>query len=51
MSARDPGTLRALIVARIRLALHGRINDAQFRRILHGLLGLSGLTLIPKSLR
>jgi len=41
----------ALIGARIRLALYGRIDDAQFRRILLGLLCVSGLTLILSSLR
>ncbi|MDB5489409.1 MAG: sulfite exporter TauE/SafE family protein, partial [Reyranella sp.] len=40
-----------LIGARIGLALYGRINDVQFRRILLGLLCLSGLTLIATSLR
>ena len=40
-----------LIGARIGLALYGRIDDAQFRRILLGLLGLSGVTLILTSLR
>jgi hypothetical protein len=40
-----------LIGARIGLALYGRIDDAQFRRILLGLLCLSGLTLILTSLR
>jgi uncharacterized membrane protein YfcA len=40
-----------LIGARIGLALYGRINDVQFRRILLGLLCLSGLTLILTSLR
>ena len=40
-----------LIGARIGLALYGRINDAQFRRILLALLCLSGLTLILTSLR
>jgi len=39
-----------LIGARIGLALYGRINDAQFRRILLSLLCLSGLTLILTSL-
>ena len=40
-----------LIGARIGLALYGRINEAQFRRLLLGLLGLSGATLILTSLR
>jgi len=40
-----------LVGARIGLALYGRINDAQFRTILLGLLCLSGLTLILTSLR
>ena len=40
-----------LIGAKIGLALYGRINDVQFRRLLLGLLCLSGLTLIPTSLR
>lgn len=40
-----------LIGARIGLALYGHINDVQFRRILLGLLCLSGLTLILTSLR
>ena len=39
-----------LIGARIGLMLYGRINDAQFRRIVLGLLGLSGVTLIVTSL-
>jgi uncharacterized membrane protein YfcA len=40
-----------LIGARIGLALYGRVNDAQFRRIILSLLGLSGVTLIVSSLR
>jgi uncharacterized membrane protein YfcA len=40
-----------LIGAHIGLRLYRRINDAQFRRILLGLLCLSGLTLILTSLR
>lgn len=40
-----------LIGARIGLALYGRINDAQFRRILLALLAFSGATLILSSLR
>jgi uncharacterized membrane protein YfcA len=39
-----------LIGAHIGLRLYGRIDDAQFRRIILGLLGLSGLTLIGTSL-
>jgi uncharacterized membrane protein YfcA len=39
-----------LIGARVGLQLYGRINDAQFRRIVLVLLGLSGLTLIGSSL-
>lgn len=40
-----------LIGARIGLALYGRVNDVQFRRIILALLGLSGATLIVSSLR
>ncbi|MEI7871440.1 MAG: sulfite exporter TauE/SafE family protein [Alphaproteobacteria bacterium] len=40
-----------LIGARIGLALYGRVNDAQFRRIVLALLGLSGMSLIVSSLR
>lgn len=40
-----------LIGARIGLALYGRVNDVQFRRIVLSLLGLSGVTLIASSLR
>ena len=40
-----------LIGARIGLALYGRLDDAQFRRILLALLGLSGASLIVSSLR
>lgn len=40
-----------LIGARLGLALYGRVNDAQFRRIILSLLGLSGVTLIVSSLR
>jgi uncharacterized membrane protein YfcA len=40
-----------LIGARIGLALYGRMNDAQFRRIVLALLGLSGTSLIVSSLR
>lgn len=40
-----------LIGARIGLALYGRINDVQFRRILLALLAFSGATLILSSLR
>jgi uncharacterized membrane protein YfcA len=40
-----------LIGARIGLTLYGRVNDAQFRRIILGLLGVSGVTLIVSSLR
>ena len=40
-----------LIGARIGLALYGRINDVQFRRILLALLAFSGVTLILSSLR
>lgn len=39
-----------LIGAHIGLALYGRIDDRQFRRIVLGLLGLSGLTLIASAL-
>ncbi len=39
-----------LIGAHIGLRLYGRINDAQFRRLVIALLGLSGLTLIASSL-
>ena len=39
-----------LLGARIGLALYGRINDRQFRRIILGLLGLSGVTLIVSAL-
>lgn len=39
-----------LIGARIGLALYGRMNDTQFRRIILSLLGLSGVTLIVSSL-
>ncbi len=39
-----------LIGARLGLQLYGRINDAQFRRIVLALLGLSGFTLIASSL-
>lgn len=39
-----------LIGARIGLALYGRVNDLQFRRIVLGLLGLSGVTLIASAL-
>jgi uncharacterized membrane protein YfcA len=39
-----------LVGARIGLLLYGRVDDAQFRRILLGLLGLSGATLIASSL-
>ena len=39
-----------LIGAHIGLRLYGRINDAQFRRLVIVLLGLSGLTLIGSSL-
>lgn len=39
-----------LIGARIGLALYGRLDDAQFRRILLALLGLSGASLIVSSL-
>ncbi len=40
-----------LIGARIGLALYRRVDDAQFRRIVLALLGLSGTTLIVSSLR
>ena len=40
-----------LIGARIGLALYRRVDDAQFRRIILTLLGLSGVTLIVSSLR
>ena len=40
-----------LIGARIGLALYGRMNDAQFSRIILVLLGLSGTSLIVSSLR
>ena len=40
-----------LIGARIGLSLYGRVNDAQFRRIVLVLLGLSGTSLIVSSLR
>ncbi|MBI3197140.1 MAG: sulfite exporter TauE/SafE family protein [Rhodospirillales bacterium] len=40
-----------LIGARIGLALYGRVNDVQFRRIILSLLGLSGVTLVASSLR
>lgn len=40
-----------LVGARIGLALYGRINDVQFRRILLALLAFSGATLILSSLR
>jgi uncharacterized membrane protein YfcA len=39
-----------LIGAHIGLRLYGRIDDAQFRHLILGLLGLSGLTLIGTSL-
>ncbi|HQS15132.1 sulfite exporter TauE/SafE family protein [Reyranella sp.] len=39
-----------LIGAKIGLALYGRINDVQFRRVLLALLMLSGLTLVATSL-
>jgi hypothetical protein len=39
-----------LLGARIGLALYGRVNDLQFRRIVLGLLGLSGVTLIVSAL-
>lgn len=39
-----------LVGAHIGLKLYGRINDAQFRRLILLLLGLSGLTLIGSSL-
>ena len=39
-----------LIGARIGLALYGRINDLQFRRIVLILLGLSGAILIASAL-
>jgi uncharacterized protein len=39
-----------LIGARIGLLLYGRVNDAQFRRIVLVLLGLSGATLIASAL-
>ena len=39
-----------LIGAHVGLRLYGRINDAQFRRLVIVLLGLSGLTLIASSL-
>lgn len=39
-----------LIGARIGLMLYGRVNDAQFRRIVLVLLGLSGATLIASSI-
>jgi uncharacterized membrane protein YfcA len=39
-----------LIGAQIGLRLYGRINDAQFRRLVIVLLGLSGVTLIASSL-
>jgi hypothetical protein len=39
-----------LIGAHVGLRLYGRIDDAQFRRLILGLLGLSGLTLIGTSL-
>jgi uncharacterized protein len=40
-----------LIGAHIGLALYGRMNDAQFTRIILALLGLSGMSLIVSSLR
>ncbi|MDI1287714.1 MAG: sulfite exporter TauE/SafE family protein [Reyranella sp.] len=40
-----------LIGARIGLALYKKVDDAQFRRIVLGLLSLSGVTLIVSSLR
>ncbi len=40
-----------LIGARIGMLLYRRINDAQFRRLLLALLGLSGVSLIATSLR
>ena len=40
-----------LIGARIGLALYRKVDDAQFRRIILGLLSLSGVTLIVSSLR
>jgi uncharacterized membrane protein YfcA len=39
-----------LIGSHVGLLLYGRINDAQFRRIVIALLSLSGLTLIGSSL-
>jgi uncharacterized membrane protein YfcA len=39
-----------LIGAHVGLRLYGRINDAQFRRLVVMLLGLSGVTLIVSSL-
>jgi uncharacterized membrane protein YfcA len=39
-----------LIGAHVGLRLYGRINDAQFRRLVIALLTLSGLTLIASSL-
>ena len=39
-----------LIGAQIGLRLYGRINDAQFRRLVIVLLGFSGVTLIASSL-
>src|SRR5207249_7639998 len=39
-----------LIGARIGLSLYGEVDDTQFRRIVLGLLGLSGATLIVSSL-
>jgi uncharacterized protein len=39
-----------VIGAHVGLALYGRINELQFRRIVLVLLGLSGLTLIASSL-
>jgi uncharacterized membrane protein YfcA len=42
-----PATLAG---AQLGLRLYGRIDDAQFRRIVLALLGLSGVTLIASSL-
>ncbi len=41
----------SLIGTRLGLRLYGQFNDEQFRRIILGMLGLSGLTLIASSIR
>lgn len=41
----------SLVGTRLGLMLYGRVNDAQFRRIVLAMLGLSGLVLIVSSIR